>query len=143
MKTMSEYGLCPTLHRLVICSLKVPLQHIFYIHPLFMPLISGITVIECVHITSRQPCWRSKRRNHVGGVKYSFGDETLFLCNFLLLFHYANMATDHMSEHTLSFTTSQPVLYPILLSNSELSNSSNCGWFDQLQSYICIYQTSV
>ena len=32
--------------------------------------------IECVHMTSRRPCWRSKQRNggHVGGVKYSFGD---------------------------------------------------------------------
>ena len=42
-------------------------------------------------MTSRRPCWRSKQRNggHVGGVKYSFGDWTLFLCKFLLLFHYA------------------------------------------------------
>ena len=41
-------------------------------------------------MTSRRPCWRSKQRNdgHVGGVKYSFGDWTLFLCKFLLLFHY-------------------------------------------------------
>ena len=33
-------------------------------------------VIECVHMTSRRPCWRSKQRNggHLGGVKYSFGD---------------------------------------------------------------------
>ena len=42
----------------------------------------------------------SKQRNggHVGGVKYSFEDCTLFLCKFLLLFHYANMASGHMSE---------------------------------------------
>ena len=60
-------------------------------------------LIECVHMTSRGPCWRSKQRNggHVGGVKYSFGNWTLFLCKFLLLFHYANMASGHMSEHTL------------------------------------------
>ena len=43
MKT--KYGFCPTLHRLVVCSLKVPLQHISYIDPLFIPLISGITAI--------------------------------------------------------------------------------------------------
>ena len=57
----------------------------------------------CVHMTSRRPCWRSKLRNggHVEGVKYSFGDWTLFLCKFLLLFHHANMASSHMSEHTL------------------------------------------
>ena len=61
------------------------------------------SLTECVHMTSRRPCWRSKQRNggHVGGVKYSFGDWTLFLCKFLLLFHYANMASGHMSEHTL------------------------------------------
>ena len=54
-------------------------------------------------MTSRQPCSRSKQRNgtHLGGVKYSFGDETLFLCKSLLLFHYANMASGHMSKHTL------------------------------------------
>ena len=59
--------------------------------------------MECVHMTSRRPCWRRKQRNsgHVGGVKYSFGDWTLFLCKFLLLFHYANMVSGHMSEHTL------------------------------------------
>ena len=59
--------------------------------------------IECVHMTSRRPRWRSKQRNgsHLGGVKYSFGDWTLFLCKFLLLFYYANMASGHMSEHTL------------------------------------------
>ena len=52
--------------------------------------------IECVHMTSRQPCWRSKQRNggHLGGVKTT-------LCKSLLLFHYANMASGHMSEHTL------------------------------------------
>ena len=57
--------------------------------------------IECVHRTSRQLCWRRKQRNggHVLGVKYSFGDWILFLCKFLLLLHYANMASDHMSEH--------------------------------------------
>ena len=62
-------------------------------------------VIECVRMTSRWPCWRSKQRKggHVGGVKYSFGDLTLFLCKFLLLFHYANMASGHMSEHNLYF----------------------------------------
>ena len=54
-------------------------------------------------MTSRRPCWRSKQRNggHLGGIKYSFGDWTLFLCKSLLLFHYANMASGHMSEHTL------------------------------------------
>ena len=54
-------------------------------------------------MTSRWPCWRSKQRNggHVGGVKYSFGGWILFLCKFLLLFHYANMASGHMSEHIL------------------------------------------
>ena len=59
--------------------------------------------IECVHMTSRRPSWRSKQGNgrHVGGVKYSFGDLNLFLCKLLLLFHYANMASGHMSEHTL------------------------------------------
>ena len=52
---------------------------------------------------SWRPCWRSKQRNggHLGGVKYSFGDWTVFLCKFLLLFHYVNMAPGHMSEHTL------------------------------------------
>ena len=56
--------------------------------------------IRSVHMTSRRPCWRSKQRNggHVGEVKYSFGDKTLFLCKSMLLFHYA---TGHMSEHTL------------------------------------------
>ena len=45
-------------------------------------------VIECVHMTSWRPCWRSEQRNggHVGGVKYSFGHWTLFLCKFLLCF---------------------------------------------------------
>ena len=64
---------------------------------------TGRTSIECVHMTSRRPCWMSKQRNggHLGEVKYSFGDWTLFLCKLLLLFHYANMASGHMSEHTL------------------------------------------
>ena len=68
---------------------------------LFLPLT--LPTIECVHMTSRGPCWGSKQRNggHVGGVKYSIGNWTLFLCKFLLLFHYANMASGHMSEHTL------------------------------------------
>ena len=37
---------------------------------------TGTSRIECVHMTSRRPCWRSKQRNggHLGGVKYSFGD---------------------------------------------------------------------
>ena len=32
-------------------------------------------------MTSRQPCWKGKQRNggHIGGVKYSFGDETIFM----------------------------------------------------------------
>ena len=36
----------------------------------------GKEIIECVHMMSRRPCWRSKQRNggHAGGVKYSFGD---------------------------------------------------------------------
>ena len=66
---------------------------------IILPLIT----IECIHMTSRRPCWMSKQRNggHVGGVKFSFGDWILFLCKFLLLFHYTNMASCHMSEHTL------------------------------------------
>ena len=58
---------------------------------------------DSVHMTSRRPCWRSNQRNggHVGGVKYSFGGWILFLWKFLLLFHYANMASGHRSEHTL------------------------------------------
>ena len=54
-------------------------------------------------MTSRRSCWRSKEINggHLGGVKYSFGDYTLFLCKSLLLFHDANMASGHMSEHIL------------------------------------------
>ena len=54
-------------------------------------------------MTSRRPCCRSKQRNggQVRGVKYSFGDSILFLCKPLLFFHYANMASGHMSEHTL------------------------------------------
>ena len=66
--------------------------------------------IECVHMTSWRPCWRSKQRNggHVGGVKYSFGDWTLFLCKSLLLFHYANMVSGHMSEHTLFYWPVSP-----------------------------------
>ena len=40
-----------------------------------------LIAIDCVHMTSRRPCWRSKQRNgdHVGGVKYSFGDKTLLV----------------------------------------------------------------
>ena len=40
------------------------------------PNFSFSKPIECVHMTSRGPCWRSKQRNggHVGGVKYSFGN---------------------------------------------------------------------
>ena len=66
-------------------------------------LALALLYVECVYMTSRRPCWRIKQRNggHVGGVKYSFGDSTLFLCKFLLLFHYANMAFGHISEHTL------------------------------------------
>ena len=39
-------------------------------------LCSDHCCIECVHMTSRRPCWRSKQKNggHLGGVKYSFGD---------------------------------------------------------------------
>ena len=58
----------------------------------------GRTLIECVHITSRRPCFRSKQRNGGHLELYSW---TLFLCNSFLLFHYANMASGHMSEHTL------------------------------------------
>ena len=63
-------------------------------------------VKECVHMTSRRPRWRSNQRNggHGGGVKYSSGDWTLFFCKFLLLFHYANMVSGKMSEHTLYCT---------------------------------------
>ena len=65
-------------------------------------VIRPLITIVCVHMTSRRPCWMSKQRNggHVGGVKFSFGDWVLFLCKFLPLFHYANMASGHMSEHT-------------------------------------------
>jgi len=55
-------------------------------------------------MTSRRPCWRSKQRNggHVGGVKYSFGDWTLFLCKFLLLFHYAKYGFwSHERTHSI------------------------------------------
>ena len=80
--------------------LKLPIQSAW---PFITALLLRYELIECVHITSRRPCWRSKQRNggHLGGVKYSFGDWTLFLCKFLLLFHYANMASGHMSKHTL------------------------------------------
>ena len=69
--------------------------------------LAKLIAIDCVHMTSRRPCWRSKQTNggHVGGVKYSFGDKTLFLCKSLLLFHYANMASGHMSEHTVHNST--------------------------------------
>ena len=98
------------LHQSDACSIRVI--------PRWQPIQTGIDLshwdnltsrqetIECVHMTSRQPCWRSKQinRGHVGGVQYSFGDWTLFLCKFLLFFHYANMASGHMSEHTLYFS---------------------------------------
>ena len=59
--------------------------------------------IECFHMMSRRPCWSSRQRNggHLGGVKYSLGDLTLFLCKFLLLFHYANVTSGHMRDHNL------------------------------------------
>ena len=69
--------------------------------------LAKLIAIDCVHMTSRRPFWRSKQRNgdHVGGVKYSLGDKTLFLCKTLLLFHYANMASGDMSEHTVHNST--------------------------------------
>ena len=56
---------------------------------------------ECVHMTSRQPCWRSKQRNggHLGWVKYSFGDWTLFLCK----------------SQTLTLTALPPALFLVCL----------------------------
>ena len=45
MKTVSKHGLCLILHRLVVCSLEVQLQHISYIDSLFRPLISGISAV--------------------------------------------------------------------------------------------------
>ena len=41
-----------------------------------------LKVIECIHMTSRRPCWRSKQRNggHVGGAKHSFwGLNSIFM----------------------------------------------------------------
>ena len=76
-------------------------------NPLLLTVLASLRfnniIIKCVHMTSRRSCWRSKQRNggHLGGMKYSFGDWTLFLCKSLLLFHYANMASGHMSELTL------------------------------------------
>ena len=84
--------------------LKIQMSHSVYTaFPKKSRKKNSTKLIDCVHVTSRQPCWRSKQRNsgHVGGVKYSFGDWTLFLCKFLLLFHYANMASGHMNEHNL------------------------------------------
>jgi len=65
-------------------------------------------------MTSRRPCWRSKQRNggHDGGVKYSFEDQTLFLCKCILLFHYENMASCHMSKHTISTSGSKSFSKP-------------------------------
>ena len=39
-------------------------------------LLEQQNAIDCVHMTSRRPCWRSKQRNggHLGGVKYCFGN---------------------------------------------------------------------
>ena len=61
--------------------------------------------IECVHMTSRRPCWRptKKRRPSWMSEIFFWGFNSIFLCKFLLLFHYANMAFGHMSEHTLLF----------------------------------------
>ena len=42
--------------------------------------------------------------------EYSFGDLTLFLCKFLLLFHYATLASGHMSEHTLLAPLDSPAM---------------------------------
>ena len=72
----------------------------------------GNMQITCVYLTSRRPRWRSKQRNggHIGGVKFSFGDQTLFLCKTFLLFHNTNMASGHVREQTLKINSSRSVL---------------------------------
>ena len=52
---------------------KIPVHLFAYCLLLFKN--ETLITIECVHMTSRRPCWRSKQRNGVrlGGVKYSFG----------------------------------------------------------------------
>ena len=42
-----------------------------------------IVLEECVHMTSRRPCWRSKQTNggHLGGVKYYLGIKLYFYAN--------------------------------------------------------------
>ena len=68
-----------------------------------------IEVIVCLHdVTAAM--WT---------MKYSFGDLTLFLCKSLLLFHCANMASGHMSAHTLLSTKPQLFKGWLFLS---------CGW---------------
>ena len=47
-----------------------------------------VTHIECVHMTSRRPCRRSKQRNggHVGGVKYIYTNSSFcFIMQIWLL----------------------------------------------------------
>ena len=80
------------------------------------------TAIECVHMTSQRPCWRSKQRNggHLGGVKYSLGDLTLSLCKCLLLFHYAKMASGHMRETLYTLRHSANYLALNLPSNDRI-----------------------
>ena len=60
--------------------------------------------IECVHMTSQRPCWRSKQRNggHVGKVKYSLGIELYFYANssFCFIMQIWLLHGD-MSEHNL------------------------------------------
>ena len=48
--------------------------------------------IECVHMTSRRPCWRSKQRNggHLGGVKYYFLGLSSIVMQIWLLVTWAN-----------------------------------------------------
>ena len=84
----------------------------------------------CVHTTSRRPCGRSKQRNggHVIRVKYSFGELTLFLCKFLLLLHYANMASGHMSEHSIC-------LLLISVQRVKLSAKVNCTGISLLHKF--------
>ena len=63
--------------------------------------------IECVHMTSRRPCWRSKQRNggHLGGVKYSFGGlDSIFMQSppfvSLCIYGFWSHERTHSIEHS-------------------------------------------